>query len=162
MCSLMQCTAIVQNTSNRQRDYLISASFKLRLDKHYQDSSRPQHLTDSWHDLQDRDERQVQRYEVHRDSVSRQILQLEVAQVGAINDNNSGVCSQTLSYLETAKQHHQILHACLDAVLMHEVIHAACDPVKHGRAQVQLRDKTPISRCAAIPGKAMMQQVYHG
>jgi len=115
----------VQNTSKRQKLYFISASFKLRLDKNDQDSSRPQHLTDSWHDLQDRDERQVQGYEVHRHSGSRQILQLEVAQVGAINDKNPGVCSQTLSYLQTAKQHHQILHACLDAVPMHEVIHAA-------------------------------------
>ncbi|KAA6428527.1 MAG: hypothetical protein FRX49_01403 [Trebouxia sp. A1-2] len=51
-----------KNTSNRQKLYFISASFKLRLDQNDQDTSRPQHLTDSWHNLQDRDERQVQRY----------------------------------------------------------------------------------------------------
>ncbi len=95
----MQGDASVQSISSRHKSYFIPASFKLRLDKDNQDSSRPQHLTDSWHNLQDRDERQVQGYEVHRHSVSRQILQLEVAQVGAINDNNPGVWSQTLSYL---------------------------------------------------------------
>lgn len=114
-CSLMQCYAAVQSTSNGQKPYFISASFELRLDKNDQDSSRPQDLTDSWHDLQDRNERQVQRHEVHRHSVSRQILQLEVAQVGAINDHNPGVCSQTLSHLHRPKQHHQILHAYLNA-----------------------------------------------
>ena len=39
--------------------YLLPASLKLGLDQHNEHSSRPQKLTDDWHHLQNRDERQV-------------------------------------------------------------------------------------------------------